>query len=87
MTVMAESMDNRVEEERYARIWDEWRGREIDFFILCAKLVTDFSWNDVLAVCGPEVRTYTRLTKQAYSRLTSDEIPPRLNVGAISSCR
>jgi len=81
--VTAESMDNRVEEGRYARIWDEWRGREIDFFIRCAKLVTDLSWKDVLTVSSPEARAYARLTKQAYSRLTSDEIPSRLKVGAM----
>ena len=81
--VTAESMDNRVEEGRYARIWDEWRGREIDFFIRCAKLVTDLSWKDVLTVSSPEARAYARLTKQAYSILTSDEIPLRLKVGAM----
>ncbi len=79
--VTAESMDSRIEEKRYAQIWGEWRGREIDFFIQCAKLVTDLSWNDVLAISGPEAHAYARLTKQAYSRLTSEEIPPRLKVG------
>jgi hypothetical protein len=79
----AASMDNKVEEGRYARIWDKWRGCEIDFFIRCAKLVGELSWKDVLTVSSPETRAYARLTKQAYVRLTSDEIPPRLRVGAM----
>jgi hypothetical protein len=82
--VTAESMDGRIEEESYARIWAEWRRREIDFFIQCAKLVTDLSWNDVLAISGPEAQAYARLTKQAYGRLTSEEIPPRLKVGVFT---
>jgi hypothetical protein len=71
-------------EESYARIWDEWRGREIEFFIQCAKLVTDLSWNDVLAISGPKAQAYARLTKQAYGRLISEEIPPKLKVGAFT---
>jgi hypothetical protein len=73
-----------IEEERYAKIWDKWRGREIEFFTQCANLVTDLSWSDVLAISGPEANAYSRLTKQAYSRLISDEIPPRLKVGAFT---
>jgi hypothetical protein len=80
----AEAMDSRIAEESYARIWDQWRGREIDFFIRCAKLVTDLSWDHVLAISGPEAQAYARLTKQAYGKLTSTEIPPRLKVGVFT---
>jgi hypothetical protein len=79
--ITAEAMDNRAEEQSHARIWGEWRGREIDFFLRCADLVTRLSWNDVLAVSGPEAQAYARLTRQAYGRLTSDDIPPRLGAG------
>jgi hypothetical protein len=82
--VTAEAIDSRIEEESYARIWDQWRGREIDFFIQCAKLVTDLSWNDVLAIGGPDAQAYARLTKQAYGGLASKEIPPRLKVGVFT---
>ena len=43
----------------------------------------DLSWNDVLAISSPEARAYARLTKQSYNRLISDEIPSKLDVGAI----
>jgi Fe-S-cluster containining protein len=79
----AEAMDDRAEEQSYARIWGQWCGREIDFFVRCADLVTNLSWNDVLAVSGPEAHAYARLTRQAYSRLTSDDIPPRLGAGVM----
>jgi hypothetical protein len=80
-TVTGESIDNRVEEESYARFWGGWRGREADFFIRCAELVSPLSWNDVLAISGPEARACAHLTRQAYGRLISDEIPAALIVG------
>jgi hypothetical protein len=79
-----ESIDGRIEEESYTRIWDQWRGREIDFFIRCARSITELSWSDVVAISGPEAQAYARLTKQAYGRLTSKEIPPRLKVGVFT---
>jgi hypothetical protein len=78
----AEAVDHRVDEVRYARIWGEWRGREIDFFLRCAQLVNNLSWSEVLEISGPAVRTFARLTKHAYDRLTSSDLPPRLEVGA-----
>jgi hypothetical protein len=77
-----EAIDSRVEEERYARIWGEWRGREIDFFLRCAQLVDNISWSEVLEIGGPAARAYARLTKDAYGRLTSNDLPRWLEVGA-----
>jgi hypothetical protein len=79
--VTGEAIDNRVEQDSYAPVWGKWLGREVEFFIECARLVNRLSWNDVLAITGTEVRAYARLTQDAYSRLTSDEIPPALKVG------
>jgi hypothetical protein len=79
--VTGEAIDNRIDPDSYAPVWDKWLGREAEFFIDCARLVNRLSWSDVLAITGTEVRAYARLTKDAYSRLTSDEIPPALKVG------
>ncbi len=78
-----ESLDNRVDRESYARIWGKWAGREHEFYIACAGLVDPLSWQDVLAICGPDVSVQARLTKQAYRRLTSDETPRALTVGTM----
>jgi hypothetical protein len=78
----AEAIDHRVEAERYAQIWREWRGREVEFFVRCAQLVNNLSWSEVLEISGPAARAHARLAKHAYGRLTSDDLPPRLEVGA-----
>jgi hypothetical protein len=75
------SLDNQVDRKTYARIWGKWLGREQEFFGRCAELVNPLSWDDALAIGGPEARAYARLTQDAYGRLISDEVPSTLNVG------
>ena len=40
--------------------------------------MTRLNWEDVLAVCGPQVRVRALLLTQAHEQLASNEIPPRL---------
>lgn len=80
--IIGDSLDNRLDQKAYARLWGEWRGREHEFYCRCGALVSPLGWADVLAVCGPSTRAYARLlTQQAYGRLTSDDIPSNLSVG------
>jgi len=79
----AESMDNQAETERHKQIWGGWCGHETDFFVKCAELVNRLSWSDVLRISGPRAHAYARLTKQAFARLTSDEIPSALTTGSM----
>jgi hypothetical protein len=81
--VTGESLDSKVNQETYARLWGEWCARESEFFLRCAQLVSPLSWAEVLAIAGPEARAYAHLTKQAYNRLISDDVPPALNAGSI----
>jgi hypothetical protein len=81
--VTGEALDNKVNQESYELLWGEWRGREAEFFSRCAKLVEPLSWGDVLAICGPDTRAYSELTRQSYARLMSDEIPATLNAGSM----
>ncbi len=76
-----DSLDNRVDQKAYARIWGKWRGREHEFFCRCGELVSSLGWTDVLAICGPNTRAYARLTQESYGRLISDDIPSHLSVG------
>lgn len=82
-SVTGESLDNKVNEEAYARLWGGWRGREEEFFARCAELVSPLSWSDVLAIAGPGVQAYAQLTQAAYRRLLSEDIPSVLTVGPI----
>jgi hypothetical protein len=79
--ITGDSLDNRVDQRVYARLWGAWRGRQHEFFCRCGELVSPLSWTDVLSICGPNIRAYARLTQEAYRRLTSDDIPSNLSVG------
>jgi hypothetical protein len=80
-TLTGESIDNRVDERKYGQLWGPWRGRESEFFKQSARLVEGLSWNEVLAIGGPKARANAQLTKQAYGRLASDDIPAALIPG------
>ena len=79
----SEALDHRVDRDEYRRVWGKLLGRESEFFTECSRLVNALSWNDVITICGTEAHAYTRLTHDAYSRLTSNEIPPALKVGGM----
>jgi hypothetical protein len=81
--ITGDSLDNKIDPGAYAQIWGAWRGREHEFFGRCAELVRPLSFSDVLAICGPEARVHARLTQEAYRRLTSDDVPPVLEVGSM----
>ena len=79
--VTDDSLNNKVNQESYDRIWGAWRGREREFFGRCGELVACLSWKDVLAISGPDLRASVHRVQQFYRRLTSNEIPPELEVG------
>jgi hypothetical protein len=81
--VTGDALDNKVDPETYAQIWGAWRGREQEFFRRCAGLVSPLSFTDVLAICGPEARAHARLTQESYRALTSEDLPPVLEVGSM----
>lgn len=81
-TVTGDLLDNRLDRMAYLRAWGGWFGREREFFGRCAELVNPLSWGKALDICGPEARVYARLTREAYNRMTSDEIPSTLKVGS-----
>jgi hypothetical protein len=79
--ITSDALDNRVDQNAYARLWGKWRGRQHEFFCRCGELVSPLGWADVLAICGPTTRAYAQLTQKAYGRLISDDIPSNLSVG------
>lgn len=51
---------------------------------LCARLVSPLNWQEVLTLCGPEVRGRAQLTQKAYRAASSRDVPARLQLGAFS---
>jgi hypothetical protein len=78
----AAQLDGRSDSIHQKRVWGEWAGREQSFFIECARLVEQLSWEDVLSICGPRVRIYADLTRQTYKALISNRVPSKLKVGS-----
>lgn len=78
----AEGLDGVHSPEARAALWGRWAGRERDFYRECARLVDGLSWEQVLALGGPELRALARLAREAHARLSQDELPQRLRVGS-----
>lgn len=81
------ALDGTPEPQRQRALWGDWAGREADYYQACARLVEPLTWKDVLALSGPYVRIYARLTSAAYGRLRSTEIPAALKVNAFRTTR
>jgi len=62
-------------------LWGPWSGRRAEYFERTADLVAELSWPDVLGIGGAVVELTSRLVREAWTRMTSDELPPRLRVG------
>ena len=82
-SVNNEAIDNQVDPKIYARLWGDWLGREGEFFIRCGEWVNGLDWSDVSQICGSQVRALAQLTVNAYKELTSDEVPAKLQIGAM----
>jgi hypothetical protein len=74
----------RQDRDAYRAAWGRWYGREADFYRACGRLVSGLSWDNVVAIGGSDVRLFSRLAKEAYRRVTSDDIPARLKAGTFS---
>ena len=62
-------------------LWGEWYGREREFYREAARLVEGLTWEEVVAICGPEVPVHVRLVRDAHARVGSEELPERLRPG------
>ena len=74
-------LDARVDPEQRAAIWGEWAGREREFFEECGRHVEKLGWQEVLAICGPEVQISVQLARDSFAALLSREFPSRLRTG------
>jgi hypothetical protein len=76
--LIASDVDDQVDPERYAALWGRWRGRERDLYSACAEFSDALLWPDVLRLGGARLELLSRLLVDAYSKLTSTEIPARV---------
>ncbi len=74
-------LDGVPDPENYRADWGRWANREADFFIECARLVSALSWDDVLRICGPQLRISARVASEDNVNAKDDALPARLRVG------
>jgi hypothetical protein len=63
--------------------WGTWRGRERELYRECARLVATLEWADVAHMGGSEIDVYARLTRRAYDRLVSDDVPEHVETALV----
>jgi hypothetical protein len=59
----------RADPAEVRALWGSWHGREIDYFLRCARLVAPMSWAEVAAACGSEARVNAELVRAAFADL------------------
>jgi hypothetical protein len=80
--VTVSDIDGESDPSLYGQAWgDQWIGREREFYIESARLVSALPWSDILAIAGPKVRLNARLAREAYANLISESMPDRLQWG------
>jgi hypothetical protein len=78
----AAALDGVQDPKAYRQIWgSKWVNCEREFYIATLRLVEPLSWADVVTICGEQVRLYAHLTRRAYDRLWSHDIPLQLRPG------
>ena len=65
----------------YRALWGAWLGREKEFYKECARLVEALSCHDIVSIGGPEVKLRAQVARDAYNKLTSNELPALLKLG------
>jgi len=75
------ALDSDAAIDKQRRIWGPWFGRQREFFRECAQLVDELRWQEVESICGPDVRAWARLTRDAFASLRSRVLPDVLRVG------
>jgi hypothetical protein len=76
------ALDGIANPSVYRALWGSWLGREKEFYQECARLVGALRWQDIVSIGGPEVHLRAQVARDAYHKLTSDELPARLKLGA-----
>jgi hypothetical protein len=76
-----DTLDDLQDPSVHRALWGRWFSREVEFYKECGRLVSGLSWGDVTAIGGPQIQIFSRLAREAYGALMSNELPTRLKVG------
>ncbi len=66
-------------------VWNQWSGREREFYAACFDMVSALSWTEVLHIGGTQIEPLLHAVLSAYAKLKSDKIPDRLTLGEYSA--
>ena len=80
LTFDGNDLDGTMDPTVYRTLWGTWAGREREFYQASAALVNSLTWQEIRALCGPEVGIFAHLTQAAYRALHSQTVPPALRV-------
>jgi hypothetical protein len=71
-----------IEDGTYRALWGGWAGKEAEFYRKCSELVRPIGWEEITKICGPRLTMLSRLVREKYDKLTSEEAPdcPRLGL-------
>lgn len=75
-----DQLDGIADPARQRLLWGKWSGHEQEFYRESAALVNALSWEDICAICGPELPIWLQLTREAYSSLLDRTLPQALSV-------
>lgn len=75
------AIDGVLTDADHALRWGEHAGREEELFLATWERVRGLSWDDVLAICGPEVHLRQVLLERRFHLATRPVLPDRLVVG------
>lgn len=80
-------LDGRPDPQIRRELWGRWAGREREFYLRCAELVDELSWDDAVALAGSRGRVLARLANESYERLVSQAIPARAQTASFELLR
>lgn len=84
-TLSASEVDGTPDPAGYRAVWGRYAGREEEFYEASARLIEGLTWTDVRRIGGAQVDLAGTLVRRRYAELTSDAVPARLRVGALST--
>jgi hypothetical protein len=79
-----EDLDDRPSPRLSDRMWGSWLGREREFFLECQRRVSTLAWEEVERIGGSSVGALARVTRVAFEKAQSAELPERLVSGRLN---
>ncbi len=82
--ISAADFDHRRDPDQQRRLWGRWAGKEREFYRSAGELVRRLPWSRVRELGGSELAIAERLALEAFQRLLSHDVPPRLRAETIT---